>query len=52
MSSEEEEILSMFEYTTNNALLHHDQNLMPNEKSLGLPGTLLRTINMIMLLIG
>ena len=34
MSSEEQEILSMFEYTTNNALLHHDQNLMPNEKSL------------------
>ena len=34
MSSEEEEILSMFEYTTNSALLHHDQNLMPNEKSL------------------
>ncbi len=34
MSSEEDEILSMFEYTTNNALLHHDQNLMPNEKSL------------------
>ena len=34
MSSEEEEILSMFEYTTNNALLHHDQSLMPNEKSL------------------
>ena len=34
MSSEEQEILSMFEYTTNNALLHHDENLMPNEKSL------------------
>ncbi|MDA9757992.1 NAD(P)-binding protein [Pseudomonadota bacterium] len=34
MSSEEQEILSMFEYTANNALLHHDQNLMPNEKSL------------------
>ena len=34
MSSEEQEILSMFEYTTNNALLHHDENLMPKEKSL------------------
>ena len=34
MSSEEQEILSMFEYTTNNALLHHDENLMPNEKPL------------------
>ena len=34
MSAEEEEILSMFEYTTNNVLLHHDLSLMPNEKSL------------------
>ena len=33
-SSEEEEILSLFEYTTNNVLLHHDSCLMPNEKSL------------------
>ena len=32
--SEEEEILSLFEYTTNNVLLHHDSRLMPNEKSL------------------
>ena len=24
----------MFEYTTNNVLLHHDSSLMPNEKSL------------------
>jgi len=32
--SEEEEILSLFEYTTNNVLLHHDSSLMPNEKSL------------------
>ena len=34
MSSEEEEILSMFEYTTNNVLLHQDSNLMPKEKYL------------------
>jgi len=34
ISSEEEEILSMFEYTTNNILLHHDPSLMPSEKSL------------------
>jgi predicted NAD/FAD-binding protein len=33
-SSEEEEILSLFEYTTNSVLLHHDSSLMPNEKSL------------------
>ena len=34
ISSQEEEILSMFEYTANNVLLHHDSSLMPNEKSL------------------
>ncbi len=34
MSSEEEEILSLFEYTTNNVLLHNDSSLMPNEKAL------------------
>lgn len=33
-TSEEEEILSLFEYTTNNVLLHNDPSLMPNEKSL------------------
>jgi predicted NAD/FAD-binding protein len=34
ISSEEKEILSMFEYTTNNVCLHTDSSLMPNEKSL------------------
>ncbi len=34
MSPEEEKILSMFEYTSNNVFLHFDSNLMPNEKSL------------------
>ena len=34
MSSDEEEILSMFEYTTNKVLLHVDSSLMPNKKSL------------------
>ena len=34
ISSEEKEILSMFEYTTNNVCLHYDSSLMPNEKSL------------------
>ena len=34
ISSEEEEALSMFEYTKNNVLLHTDSNLMPEEKSL------------------
>ena len=34
MSSDEEEILSMFEYTTNKVLLHDDSSLMPNKKSL------------------
>ena len=34
LSSEEQEILSLFEYTTNSVLLHHDSSLMPNEKSL------------------
>ena len=34
ISSEEKEILSMFEYTTNNVCLHTDPSLMPNEKSL------------------
>ena len=34
MSPEEEKILSMFEYTSNNVFLHFDSSLMPNEKSL------------------
>ena len=34
MSPEEEKILTMFEYTSNNVFLHHDSSLMPNEKSL------------------
>ena len=34
ISAQEKEILSMFEYTTNNVLLHQDSSLMPNEKSL------------------
>tara|TARA_B000000609_G_scaffold157315_1_gene151578 strand:- start:334 stop:1356 length:1023 start_codon:yes stop_codon:yes gene_type:complete len=34
MSPEEEKILSMFEYTSNNVFLHFDSNLMPNERSL------------------
>ena len=34
MSPEEEKILSMFEYTSNNVFLHFDSSLMPNERSL------------------
>ena len=34
MSPEEEKILTMFEYTSNNVFLHFDSSLMPNEKSL------------------
>ena len=34
ISPEEEKILSMFEYTSNNVFLHFDSSLMPNEKSL------------------
>ena len=34
ISSEEEEALSMFEYTNNKVLLHTDSTLMPEEKSL------------------
>ena len=34
MSAEEQEILSMFEYTSNNVLLHCDSSLMPKEKPL------------------
>ncbi len=34
ISPKEAEILSMFEYTSNNVLLHDDKNLMPKEKSL------------------
>ena len=34
MSPEEEKILSMFEYTSNNVFLHFDSRLMPNERSL------------------
>ena len=34
MSPEEEKILSMFEYTSNNVSLHFDSSLMPNERSL------------------
>ena len=34
ISPKEAEILSMFEYTNNNVLLHDDKNLMPKEESL------------------
>ena len=34
ISPKEAEILSMFEYTSNNVFLHDDKNLMPKEKSL------------------
>ena len=34
ISPRETEILSMFEYTNNNVLLHDDKNLMPKEESL------------------
>ncbi len=34
ISNEEREILSMFEYTKNNVLLHSDASLMPENKSL------------------
>ena len=34
ISPKEAEILSMFEYTSNNVLLHDDKNLMPKEESL------------------
>ena len=34
ISPEEEKILSMFEYTSNNVFLHFDSSLMPNERSL------------------
>ena len=34
MSPEEEKILSMFEYTSNDVFLHFDSSLMPNERSL------------------
>ena len=34
MSPEEEKILTMFEYTSNNVFLHFDSSLMPNERSL------------------
>ena len=34
ISPREAEILSMFEYTSNNVLLHDDKNLMPKEESL------------------
>tara|TARA_Y100000591_G_scaffold152503_1_gene131251 strand:+ start:849 stop:1949 length:1101 start_codon:yes stop_codon:yes gene_type:complete len=34
MSSEEKEILFLFEYTRNNVLLHCDKDLMPKQKSL------------------